>query len=1016
MKGRLIGDWIRIFLSIFFVCLKGALFAQNISGIPIDQDLGEEKCAANIIEQKQLDKLGVYGTREYFEYWIDDKKKDLKNQPYSLRTQADGVRKIPVVIHVIHNGTPIGEGANIPMSQIQAQIDVLNEDYRRLNPDAANTPEEFLPVAADTQIEFVLAKQDPAGLPSNGVNRINGPISSYTPDDAALIGQLALWPPEDYLNIWVVPLQAPYLGYSSFPVSELPGLDFPLNTRETDGVTIDYQVFGEGGNALSTSSGRTTTHEIGHYLGLRHTWGDGGCEADDFVEDTPNQSQSNNTCQATPRFTCESRDMVENFMDYTPDQCMNLFTQGQVERIDVVLSFSPRRASLVNGRGTMEPELSADDLSLSTLIEPKDYVCSEEITPQVSVTNVGSNRITSSRIEISVNGRVLERRNFSLDAAPGETALLTFNSISLPASSGNEFQMEIISVNGRTDSDLTNNVLQSNPRIQPTITAPYNYRTADFSNLWSIKNPDNSRTWEQVVLPIDGEQQNLIYLNGFNYETQGELDYFISPQINLRETPNAQLAFQMAFSPYVDEDFQESLLVAVSTDCGNSFELLNAPYHKTGISLGTQDNMTDQFFPGSESQFRTELVNLSSFAGHGDIRIAFISLNGYGNNLFLKNIRVYPSEELNYDFTINQILGPGPFVDGSQESEVLQITNTGNLPIQEFKLIRRLNGNTEETLVMDLVSINPEESITYSIPSTLIEGLNQVEYEIIEPNFDQNGGNNSKLLWHYIQDDSTTTAPWRQDFEGLTALQPWLSLNPEQNNSSWALSPVQDNQILSLTGMEKGNSYWLGSALFDLSQTSQASIFFDRAAGGFGPSDVTEFDVLISTNGGVSYEELLGREGEQINSVSGSGPVNPNTSSDYAREFIDLSAFTGEGFEKVRLAFRVAYKSGSTYPIYLDNIELFLSANTDPVSPEPGNIIAFPNPANDIFNVAFNLREYEDVTIQIISAAGHVVHDVVYPNTLNQTYSFSTQLFSKGVYIIKISREGISEHKRIIIQ
>jgi hypothetical protein len=1016
MRGILIGDWIRIFLSIFFVCSGVTIFAQNNSGIPIDQDLGEEKCAANIIEQKQLGKLGVYGTREYFEYWVDDKIKELHNQPFSLRTQAEGLRKIPVIIHVIHNGTPIGEGANIPMSQIQAQIDVLNEDYRRLNPDAGNTPAEFLPVAADAQIEFVLAKQDPAGLPSNGVNRINGPISSYTPDDAALIGQLALWPPEDYLNIWVVPLQAPYLGYSSFPVSELPGLDFPLNTRETDGVTIDYKVFGKGGNALPTSLGRTTTHEIGHYLGLRHIWGDGGCDVDDFVEDTPNQSQSNNTCRATPRITCESRDMVENFMDYTPDQCMNLFTQGQVERIDVVLSFSPRRASLVNGRATMEPELSADDLSLRTLIEPQDYVCSEEIIPQVSVTNVGNNRITSSRIEISVNGRVLERRNFSLNAEPGASALLTFNPISLPAPTGNDFQVKILSVNGKTDTDLADNVLQSSPSIQPTITAPYNYRTADFSDLWSIKNPDNSRTWEQIILPIDGEQQSLIYLNGFNYETQGELDYFISPKINLRETPNAQLAFQLAFSPYIDEDFQESLLVAVSTDCGNTFELLDAPYHKTGTPLGTQESITEQFFPSVETQFRTELVNLSPYAGHGDIRIAFISLNGYGNNLFLKNIRVYPSEELNYDFKLSQVLSPGPFVDGSQESEVLQITNTGNLPIHDFKLIRRLNGGTEETLVSDLATINPEETITYSLPSTLNEGLNQVEYEILEPNFDQNGGNSSKLVWHYIQDDSTITAPWRQDFEGQTALQPWLSLNPEQNKVSWEITPVQDNQILSLAGMERGNSYWLGSALFDLSNTTQASIFFDRAAGGFSPSDGTELNVLISTDGGESYEQLLSREGEQINSVSGSGPVNPNIPSDYAREFIDLSAYTGEGFDKVRLAFRVAYRSGSTNPIYLDNIELFLSANPDPVFPESGNNIVFPNPATDIVNIAFNLSDYEDVNIQIISAAGHVVHDVVYPNTLNQTYSFSTELFSKGVYIFKISREGISEHKRIIIQ
>src|SRR5690606_16479083 len=120
--------------------------------------------------------------------------------------------------------------------------------------------------------------------------------------------------PEDYMNIWVVPLQAPYLGYSSFPISELPGLNFPPNTRETDGVTIDYRVFGKGGNALSSSEGRTATHEIGHFLGLRHIWGDAnGCEVDDFVEDTPLQNQANNNCVGSPRISCDSRDMIENF-------------------------------------------------------------------------------------------------------------------------------------------------------------------------------------------------------------------------------------------------------------------------------------------------------------------------------------------------------------------------------------------------------------------------------------------------------------------------------------------------------------------------------------------------------------------------------------------------------------------------------------------------------------------------------------------------------------------------------
>src|SRR5690606_1320210 len=458
---------IRFILSFFFSFSGTIALAQHFSGTAMAQDSAREQCAANYIEQIQSKELGIYGSRQYFEHWIEDRKNTIKSEPYRYRTQANGVRLIPVVIHVIHNNSPIGEGANIPYSQIEAQIEILNEDYRRLNSDAVNTPDEFLGVAADANIEFVMAKQDPRGLPTSGVNRVAGPKNSYVPEDAPLIGQLAQWPPEDYLNIWVVPLQSVFLGYSSFPISELPGLNFPVNTRETDGVTIDYRVFGQGGNAYSTSQGRTVTHEVGHFLGLRHIWGDGGCEVDDFVADTPNQSQSNNACLSSPRFTCDSRDMVENFMDYTPDRCMNLFTKGQVDRVDVVLNFSPRRNSLVNGRATREPNLAPNNLAVGAIVEPQDFVCSNNVSPKVSVVNVGRNRVNSARLSISVNGRVLQTRNFNTDLAPGMSTELTFNPIELPAYGNSTFEVEILTVNGVADTQASDNRMQTSPRLQP---------------------------------------------------------------------------------------------------------------------------------------------------------------------------------------------------------------------------------------------------------------------------------------------------------------------------------------------------------------------------------------------------------------------------------------------------------------------------------------------------------------------------------------------------------------------
>ena len=670
MKSIFLNNRIRFILSFFFVFCASAVTAQQLVATSDDEQF-LEKCAVTFIEQKQIDQLGVYGTREYFEVWLKDRKREIQRSPYRYRTQADGKRQIPVVVHVIHNGTPVGQGANIPLSQIQAQIDILNQDYNRQNPDANNTPDEYMGIAAAANIEFVLAKQDPNGLPTNGINRVAGSKSVYTPDDDALIGQLALWPPEEYMNIWVVPLQAPYLGYSSFPLSELPGLDFPPYTRETDGVTIDYRMFGTGGNASSSSAGRTATHEIGHYFGLRHIWGDGGCDVDDFVEDTPNQGMSNNSCLASPRFTCDSRDMIENFMDYTPDRCMNLFTLGQVERMDVVLNFSPRRASLVNGRGTQEPVLYPNNLSLLAINNPQDFSCDEDVVPNFTILNAGSNPVTSATIAITLNGRSLQSRNFTMNIAPGAEAELTFDEISLSPSVENEFRVEITAVNGTSDPDPSDNMLVSYPRVQPRISLPHALTGSGFSNLWTRKNQDEAITWSETSSNIDGQQQTLFYLNGYNYDIQGELDYLISPIINLATTPNAQLKFEMAYAPYPSTDFQESLLVAVSTDCGNTFELLDAPYHKTGPSLQTAEPSSDEFYPNMEQQFRTELVNLSRYADQGEIRIAFVAVNGFGNNLFIKDIEILAREEYRYQAQINRVITPGPITDGSGNEEVV---------------------------------------------------------------------------------------------------------------------------------------------------------------------------------------------------------------------------------------------------------------------------------------------------------------------------------------------------------
>ena len=273
---------------------------------------------------------------------------------------SNTVKRIPAVVHVIHNGESVGTGSNISYDQILSQIEVLNEDFRRAF--GTNGYNEH-PDGADTEIEFYLAETDPDGniLPEPGVHRYDGGRESWpkgpvrNPIDTN-IKPNTIWPPEDYFNIWTVNfggfVSRDLLGYAQFPSdSGLPGLNADGGSAETDGIVVGYKYFGssEKGNFPELIApydlGRTTTHEVGHWLGLRHIWGDGDCTVDDFCTDTPTAEAPNFSC--TPNISCESEDMIENYMDYTEDSCMKIFTEEQKQRMLTVLENSPGRRELI---------------------------------------------------------------------------------------------------------------------------------------------------------------------------------------------------------------------------------------------------------------------------------------------------------------------------------------------------------------------------------------------------------------------------------------------------------------------------------------------------------------------------------------------------------------------------------------------------------------------------------------------------------------------------------------------
>lgn len=1024
MKNQNQLNWKQLLLAVlFFVCSftafgQGVTLQEFSSGGSSHQGASHnEKCGHTFLEIQQEKELGIFGSKPFFEDWINKKIVEKNSKPQIMKVQAEP-RVIPVVVHVLHNGTAVGVDANISDAQILSQIRVLNEDFRRKNADAIRTPEEFLPVAADANIEFVLAKQDPNGLPTTGIVRKQGPKTIYAPEDATLIGQTSQWNPEEYLNMWVVPLVSPFLGYATFPTSNLPGLNFVPSASIRDGITVDYLFFGTGPGTAANTTGRTTTHEVGHYLGLRHIWGDGGCEVDDFVLDTPNQDNPNQTiCNDNPsRFSCGNNNMIQNYMDYTPDRCMNLFTKGQVDRFDVVLANSPRRATLVNGRGTKDPILPTRDISLLKVVNPADALCQTTVAPQVEIQNVGNEIVSSVRIEFRWNGNLIESKRFTTELRTTEKVTLTFGNLDTRGEE-NEFSFTVVQVNDQADLVPSNNTLTSRPLQQGQLTLPYTVSLSTLPATWIIGNPDKSLTWEKTNLTLDGSAQPALFIRHYEYEAQGQLDYFISPQIDLTKYPNAQLVFEVAHGPYNQAGFQDELLVAIAPDCSLDFDIITPPYKKSGTRLQTVDPTVNEFIPTSNSQFRTEIVNLSKFKDLGKVRVALVTKNAFGNNIFLRNIRVVPTEEFKYELKIDDVVAPSPISAGTHTQEIVRVTNTGNLPISKFLFSRNTNNTGNRVFLGSITNLPPGQSINLTLAKSTAIGKNNLKFGVAEPNFDQNIATAPQINWSSIENVGRLEVPWRQNFNSSTELSPWLSINPESDQNAWEVTAVTGatgpNNVARLEGVSNGNSYWMSTPIFDLSVSRQASVFFDVAAGTVNPG--TTLYLLASTNQGESYKVIWSEAGTALSTVS-TGNANPSSAGDYERKYVNLTEYAGEGKKEIRLAFALDVFGTQNAPIYLDNLELFLSANPDPVIPAERNTIVYPNPATEFVNVAFNLPKRENVTIQIISSTGALVRELTFPNTLNQTYTFSREMFTAGLYVFKINSSSLQEIKRVLIQ
>jgi hypothetical protein len=612
----------------------------------------------------------------------------IRNNQARMGNSTQSVITLPVVVHVVYKTA----AQNIPDNQVFSQIQVLNEDFGRTNADA-NT---HWSQAANTTIQFCLAQQDPNGNVTNGIDRVSTTVTSFGTNDNvkhANTGGANAWDPTRYLNIWVCNLGSGLLGYGEFPTASV---------SQTMGVVILYSAFGSNYTSYGTFSavqspydrGRTTTHEFSHCFNLYHIWGDdgGACSGSDQCSDTPNQADATTTCYTYPHTdACATSNpgiMFENYMDYSYDNCLNLFTTGQTTRMLAVLNSSPYNA-LQTSNGCQSPVAVGLDAGISAITTPSGTICGTTFTPVVTLKNFGATTLTSCTINYKIDNNTVQTYNWSGTLTSGNTATVTLSSMTTTATS-HTFTCYTSAPNSGTDANTANDQITStftcvSGGVTPPVFEGFEGTTFVPSG-WTLNNPDGGITWARTTTAAKTGVASAMMDNWSYQGGNGQRDEMTMMPINMTTLSNPVLTFQVAYVYWtVPYTYSDTLEVLASTDCGATWTTV---YKKWGANLMTGtplSSTTAAWVPGA-ADWRMETVSLLPYTSANALYIKFRNISDYEDNLYIDDINIMNSTGMASSPLANSInLFPNPSNTGmfnmnvslgQQENMTITVTNT----------------------------------------------------------------------------------------------------------------------------------------------------------------------------------------------------------------------------------------------------------------------------------------------------------------------------------------------------
>lgn len=559
---------------------------------------------------------------------------------------------IPVVVHVVYQNAT----ENISNAQAISQVQVLNDDFAKLNADAIKvTQPTFSTVASGAQIRFCLAQRDPLGNATTGVVHYSTTVSTFGTNDNvknSATGGATAWDVTKYVNIWVCDMGTSLLGYGEFPTGSL---------SNTWGLVLNYRYTGSGGSAQAPFNlGRTGTHEFGHCFNLFHIWGDdnGACSGSDQCADTPNQANASGgtfpqgSIQTDACATASPGYMWMNYMDYTDDNAMYMFTAGQVARMEAVVNTAPWNI-LASSNGCSP--VTALDASILNIISPVNGSsnCNNSVTPKITLNNAGSTAITSATILYRMDALATQTLNWTGSLASATSTVLTLNTYSGLSNAAHTFSATVINPNGTADGNSANNSLTSTFTV---ISAPAGAALPFVERFDGVTFPptgwvetntnvlDAAYSWTRLAnttgIPVVPTTTACAKMDNFagNIDIVGQKDALRTPAISLSgANSSVRVVFDRSHRRYSNTDI-DSLNIYISTDCGGTWTRL---YTKGGTQLATvTGTLTTAYTPTSNAQWARDSVSLSAYVGQPSVYLKFESRSGWGNNLYLDNINV----------------------------------------------------------------------------------------------------------------------------------------------------------------------------------------------------------------------------------------------------------------------------------------------------------------------------------------------------------------------------------------